>query len=84
MRIPESSKGGQREVIGYTYNLRSIIQLLAIAILGLLEAAMGFDKLVGFINPLLYEMVRIFSELNYMLAELDEVHLKYKRLESSL
>jgi predicted nuclease with TOPRIM domain len=33
---------------------------------------------------LLHEMVRMSSELNYMVAELDEVCLKYKRLESSL
>jgi hypothetical protein len=45
---------------------------------------MGFDKLVGFINPLLHEMVRMSSELNYTLSELDEVRLKCKRLESSL
>jgi hypothetical protein len=84
LRVPESCKGGQREVIGYAYNLRSIAQLLATTTPGLLEAAMGFDKLVGFINPLLHEMVRMSSELNYTLSELDEVRLKCKRLESSL
>jgi hypothetical protein len=45
---------------------------------------MGFDKLVGFINPLLHKMVRTSSELNYMLAELDEVYSNCERLESSL
>jgi hypothetical protein len=45
---------------------------------------MGFDKLVGFINPLLHEMAKTSSELNYTLAELDEVCSKYERLESSL
>jgi hypothetical protein len=84
LRVPESSKGGQREVIEYAYNLRSIAQLLATATLGLLEASLGFDKLVGIINPLLHEMVRTSSELNYALAELDEVRSKYERLESSL
>jgi hypothetical protein len=84
LRVPESNKDGQREVIEYAYNLRSIVQLLATATPGLLEAAMGFDKLVGFINPLLYEMVRTSSELNYTLAKLDEVRSKCERLESSL
>jgi hypothetical protein len=37
---------------------------------------MGFDKLVGFFNPLLHEMVRTSSELNYTLAELKEVRFK--------
>jgi chromosome segregation ATPase len=64
--------------------LRSIAQLLAIATLGLLEAALGFDKLMGFINPLLHEMVKTSSELNYTLAELDEVCSKCEKLESSL
>jgi hypothetical protein len=62
LRILESSKRGQREVIEYAYNLRSIAQLLATATPGLLEAALEFDKLVGFINPLLHEMVRTSSE----------------------
>jgi hypothetical protein len=84
LRVPESSKGGQHEVIEYAYNLKSIAQLLATATLGLLESAMGFDKLVGFINPLLHEMVKTSSELNYTLAELDEVRSKCERLESSL
>jgi hypothetical protein len=84
LRVPESSKGGQREVIEYAYNLRSIAQLLATATPCLLEAAMGFDKLVGFINPLLHEMVRTSNELNYTLAELDEVRSKCEKLESSL
>jgi hypothetical protein len=84
LRVPELSKGGQREVIEYTYNLRSIAQLLATATPGLLEAAMGFDKLVGFINPLLHEMAKTSSKSNYTLAELDEVRSKCKRLESSL
>jgi hypothetical protein len=84
LRVPESSKRGQREVIEYAYNLRSIAQLLATATPGLLKTALGFDKLVGFINPLLHEMVRMFSELNYTLAELDEVCLKCERLDSSL
>jgi hypothetical protein len=84
LKVPKSSKGGQREVIEYAYNLRSIAQLLETATPGLLEAALGFDKLVGFINPLLYEMVRMSSKLNYTLAELDEVCSKYERLESSL
>jgi hypothetical protein len=64
--------------------LRNIIQLLATATPGLLEVALGFDKLVEFINPLLYEMVRTSSKLNYTLAELDEVRSKCERLESSL
>jgi hypothetical protein len=84
LRVPKSSKRRQREVIEYAYNLRSIAQLLATATLGLLEAALGFDKLVGFINPLLHQMVRTSSELNYTLAELDKVRSKYERLESSL
>jgi hypothetical protein len=80
LRVPELSKGGQREVIEYAYNLKSIAQLLTTATPGLLEAAMGFDKLVGFINPLLHKMVRMSSELNYTLAELDEVHSKCERV----
>jgi hypothetical protein len=84
LRVPESSKGGQREVIEHAYNLRSIVQLLATAIPGLLEAALGFDKLLGFINPLLYEMATTSNKLNYKLAELDEVRSKCERLESSL
>ena len=54
LRISESSKGGQREVIEYAYNLKSIAQLLANATPSLLKGAMGYDKLVGFINPLLH------------------------------
>jgi hypothetical protein len=84
LNIPESRKGGQHEVIEYTYNLRSIVQFLATATPSLLEVAMGFDKIVGFINPLLHEMVRVSGELNSTLAELEEVHLKCTRLESSL
>jgi hypothetical protein len=49
-----------------------------------LETAVEFDKLVGFINPLLHEMVKTSSELNYTLVELAEVRSKCKRLESSL
>ena len=84
LRVPESSKCRQHEVIEYVYNLRSITQLLAIAIPSLLEAALGFDKLVGFINPLLNEMVITSSQLNYTLAELDKVYSRCERLESSL
>jgi hypothetical protein len=84
LRVLESSKGGQCEVIEYAYNLKSIIQLLATATPGLLEAALGFDKLMGFINLLLHKMVRTSSKLNYILAELDEVRSKCERLESSL
>jgi hypothetical protein len=84
LRVPESSKGGQREVIEHAYNLRSITQLLATATPGLLEAALGFDKLVGFINSVLHEMVRMSSELNHTLAELEEVRSKCEGLESSL
>jgi hypothetical protein len=84
LRVPESSKGGQREVIEHTYNLRSIAQLLTTATPSLLEAVLGFDKLVGFINPLLHEMAKTSSELNYTLVELDEVRSKCERLESSL
>ena len=54
VRVSESSKGGQREVVEHAYNLRSIAQLLAITTPGLLEVALGFDKLVGFINSLLH------------------------------
>jgi hypothetical protein len=64
--------------------LRSIAQLLATATPSLLEAALGFDKLVGFINPLLHKMTKTSSELNCTLAELDEVRSKCERLESSL
>jgi hypothetical protein len=84
LRVSESSKCGQREVIEYAYNLGSIAQFLAIATPSLLEATLGFDKLVGFINPLLYQMVRTSSELNHTLAELDEVRSKCERLETSL
>jgi hypothetical protein len=84
LRVPESSKGRQCEVIEYAYNLRTIAQLLATATPSLLEAAMGFDKLVGFINSLLHEMVRTSSKLNYTLVELDEICSKCERLESSL
>jgi hypothetical protein len=64
--------------------LKSIAQFLATATPSLLEAALGFDKVVGFINSLLYKMVRVFGELNSTLAELEEVRSKYERLESSL
>jgi hypothetical protein len=84
LRVSESSKGRQREVIEHAYNLRSIAQLLATATPSLLEAALGFDKLVGFINPLLHEMTKTSSELNYTLVELDKVRSKCERLESSL
>jgi seryl-tRNA synthetase len=84
LRVPESKKSGQREVIEYAYNLRSIAQFLATATPSLLEVALGFDKVVGFINPLLHEMVRVFGELNSTLAELEEVRSKCERLESSL
>ena len=84
LKVSELSKGGQREVIYYSYNLKSIAQLLATATPGLLEVALGFDKLVGFINPLLHKMVRTSSKLNYTLVELDEVRSKCERLESSL
>jgi hypothetical protein len=84
LKVPESRKGGQCEVIEYAYNLRSIVQFLATATPSLLEAALGFDKVVGFINPLLYEMVRVSSELNSTLSELEEVRSKCERLESPL
>jgi hypothetical protein len=84
LRVLESSKGGQREVTKYAYNLRNIAQLLATATPGLLEAAMGFDKFVGFINPLLHEMAKTSNKLNYTFAELDKVRSKCERLESSL
>jgi hypothetical protein len=84
LRVPESSKGGQHEVIEHAYNLRNIAQLLATTTPNLLEAAMVFDKLVGFINPLLHKMAKTSSELNYTLVELDEVRSKCERLESSL
>jgi hypothetical protein len=71
--VPESRKGGQREVIEYAYNLRSIVQFLATATPSLLEAVLGFDKLVGFIYSLLHEMVKLFGELNSTSAELWEV-----------
>jgi hypothetical protein len=73
LKVPESRKGGQREVIEYAYNLRSIVQLLATATPSLLEAVLGFDKLVGFIYSLLHEMVKLFGELNSTSAELWEV-----------
>ena len=84
LRVLEASKCQQREVIEYAFNLRNIAQLLATATLGLLETAIGFDKLVGFINPLLHKMVKTSSELDSTLVELDKVQLKCERLESSL
>jgi hypothetical protein len=84
LRVPESRKGGQHEVIEYAYNLRTIAQFLATATPSLLEATLGFDKVVGFINPLLHKMVEVSSELNSTLVELEEVHSKCERLESSL
>jgi hypothetical protein len=84
LRVLESRKGGQREVIEYAYNLRNTAQFLATAILSLLEVVLGFDEVVGFINPLLHEMVRVPGELNSTLAELEEVRLRCKRLESDL
>jgi hypothetical protein len=84
LRVLESRKGEQREVIEYAYNLRSIPQFLTTATQSLLEAALGFDKVVEFINPLLHEMVRVSGKLNSMLAELEEVRSKCERLESSL
>ena len=73
LRVPEASKGRQCEVIEYAFNLRNIAQLLAITIPRLLEVAIGFHKLVGFINSLLHEMVKMSSKLNYTLVELDKV-----------
>jgi hypothetical protein len=84
LRIPKSKKGGQREVIEYAYNLWSIAQFLATTTRSLLEAALEFDKVVGFINPLLHEMVRVSGELNSTVVELEEVCSKFERLESSL
>ena len=84
MRISKANKGQQRKVIEYPFNLKNIAQPLATPALGLLEAAIGFDKLVGFINPLLHEMVRMSNELNYTLVKLDEVRSKCERLDSSL
>ena len=84
LRVLESSKSGQHEVIEHTYNLKSFAQLLATTTLGLLEGALGFDKLVGFINPLLHKTAKTSSELNYTLAKLHEVQSKCKRLDSSL
>ena len=84
LRVPKSKKGGQCEVIEYAYNLRSIAQFLATAIPSLLEATLGFDKVVGFINPFLHEMVRVSGKLNSTLAELEEVCSKCKSLKSSL
>jgi hypothetical protein len=60
------------------------VQFLATATPSLLEAALGFDKVVEFINLLLHEMVRVSGELNSILVELEEVRLKSKRLESSM
>jgi hypothetical protein len=84
LRVPKSRKGRQREVIEYAYNLRSIVQFLATVAPSLLEEALGFDKVVGFINPLLHKMVRVSGELNSTLAEHEEVRSKCERLESSL
>jgi hypothetical protein len=84
LRVPKSRKGGQREVIEYAYSLKSIAQFLATTTPSLLEVAMGFDKLVGFINRLLYKMTKLFGKLNSTSAELWEVWLKYEKLESSL
>ena len=84
MRVLDASKGRQREVIEYAFNLRNIAQLLVATTPGLLEATIGFDKLVRFINSLLHEMVKMSSELDSMLAKLEKVRSKCERLESSL
>ena len=70
LRVPKSRKGGQHEVIEYVYSLKSIAQFLATATPSLLEVALGFDKLVGFINCLLYKMTKLFGELNSTSTEL--------------
>jgi hypothetical protein len=51
LRVPESSKRGQREVIEYAYNLRSIAQLLATTTPCLLEAALGLISLWDSLIP---------------------------------
>ena len=43
LRVPESRKGGQCEVIEYAYNLRNIAQFLATAAPSLLEATLGLQ-----------------------------------------
>jgi hypothetical protein len=64
--------------------LRSIAKNLATTTPCLLEAALGFDKFVGFIDSLLHEMTKVFVELTSTLAKLWEVQSKCERLECSL
>jgi hypothetical protein len=84
LRVSGSRKGEQREVIEYAYNLRSIAQFLATSTPILLEVALGFDKVVEFINPLLHKIIKVSGELNSTFAELEEVRLKCEKLESDL
>jgi hypothetical protein len=73
LRVPELRKGGKYEVIEYVHNLKTIAQVLACTTLSLLEAALGFDKLVRYIKPLLEEKVQLYGELTLKLVKLEEV-----------
>jgi hypothetical protein len=76
-RVVESEKKGEREVIHYAYKLKRVAKLITIMFLdvknmanaitnlipSLLEVAMGFDKLVSSIQPLMKERNQIFGDL---------------------
>jgi hypothetical protein len=82
--VPRLKKKGAHEVIKHAYNLKTIAQFLACIAPRLLEAALGFYKLVLYIKPLLEERIQLYDELTSKSAELEEVQSMYEKLETDL
>jgi hypothetical protein len=97
-KVMELEKGGTREVIYYVYKLKRVAKVLASMSLcvmdmantitnttpSLLEAALGFDKLVSPILPLLAKRNQLFGDLASMENKLEKVQSKYKKLRCDL
>lgn len=77
-------KEGAHEVIKHAHNLKTIAQFLACTTPRLLEAVLGFYKLVLYIKPLLEERNQLYGELTSKSAELEEVQSMCKKLKNDL
>ena len=84
LRVSDATRGRSFELMEYAFNLKNIAQFIATAAPSLIEAAMGFDKVVGIINPMLRNLLQTSSELNSTSAKLEKVRSKCESLESSL
>jgi hypothetical protein len=65
-------------------NVMDMAKVLANMTPSLLETALGFNELVLSILPLMKERVQLVGDLASMVANLEEVHLKCKKLECDL